>query len=62
MLAVAGAPGQALNEAWKDAAWRWVKTGLWTHTVLGLHPVTTCLCELGQVKVLNYFRPQFLYL
>lgn len=36
MLAVAGAPGQALNEAWKDAARRWVKTGLWTHTVLGL--------------------------
>lgn len=36
--------------------------GLWTHTVLGLHPVIAYLCVLGQVKVLNNFGPQFLYL
>lgn len=31
---------------------------LWTHIVLGLHPVSAAdLCELGQIKLLNYFGP-----
>lgn len=62
MLAAAEAPGKALNEDRKEAARCWAKMGLWTHTVLGLQPAIAYRCELGQVKVLTYFRPQFPYL